>query len=374
MKVLLLANDTTYVYNLRQEVIAAMLNRGWQVSVMCDVKQHGEALERMGCRLIPMTVARHGKNPLQDLALLKKYKDVLTQEKPDAVLTYNIKPNVYGGIACTKKKIPYLVNVCGLGTPVETPGLMQLLTVALYRIGVKNANCVFFQNTENEKFFNDRNMAPGRHHLLPGSGVNVEKYPLLDYPKEDVVSFLYVSRVMKEKGIDQYLDAAREIHKKYPDTLFHVVGGCDDESYLEKLHQLELEGCISYHGQQPDMRPFQKLSCCAVHPTYYPEGMSNVLLESAASGRPIITTNRSGCREVIDDGVNGYICKQKDSADLIRQIEKFLMLTWEQRRDMGLAGREKVEQEFDRQIVVRAYMEEITCAEDFTVLSSGRNQ
>lgn len=359
MKVLLLANDTTYVYNLRQEVITAMLNKGWQVSVMCDVKQHSEALERMGCKLIPMTVARHGKNPLQDMALLKKYKDVLTQENPDAVLTYNIKPNVYGGIACAKKNIPYLVNVCGLGTPVENPGLMQVLTVSLYRIGVKKANCVFFQNSENEQFFNNRNMAPGHHHLLPGSGVNLEKYPLLDYPKEDTVNFLYVSRVMKEKGIDQYLDAAQAIHKKYPDTLFHVVGGCDDESYLEKLQQLEQEGCIRYHGQQPDMRPFQKMNSCTVHPTYYPEGMSNVLLESASSGRPIITTDRSGCREIIDDGVNGFVCRQKDSKDLIRQIEKFLELSWEQHRNMGLAGRVKMEREFDRKIVVDAYIQEI---------------
>lgn len=359
MKILLLGNDTTYVYNLRQEIIQAMRDTGWDVVIMCEIKQHKEELEKMGCRIIPMTVARHGKNPLQDLALLKSYKAVLDAEKPNAVLTYNIKPNVYGGMACAQKRIPYLVNVCGLGTPVENPGPMQVLTVALYRLGVKKASCVFFQNSENEQFFNDRKMAPGHHHLLPGSGVSLEKFPLLDYPHGETIDFLYVSRVMKEKGIDQYLEAAKAIHAAHPETVFHVVGGCDDDTYLEKLHQLEKEGCIKYHGQQPNMRPFQKMSCCAIHPTYYPEGMSNVLLESAASGRPIITTNRSGCREIIDDDVNGFICKQKDSADLIKQIEKFLTLTWEKRRDMGLAGRAKVEKEFDRQIVAAAYLEEI---------------
>ena len=202
-------------------------------------------------------------------------------------------------------------------------------------------------------------MAPGHHHLLPGSGVNVNHYEVLDYPNGETVEFLFISRVMAAKGIDQYLEAANRIKKKYPNTVFHILGGCDDKSYQEKLQKLQEEGVIQYHGQQKSVLPFQKLSSCTIHPTYYPEGMSNVLLETAACGRPIITTDRSGCREIIDDGVNGYICKQKDSEDLIRQIEKFLALSWEQRRDMGLAGRKKIEKEFDRKYVVNAYLEEI---------------
>ena len=145
MKVLLLANDSTYVYNLRREVIEAMLAKGWQVAAACDRKQHAEELEQMGCRLLPLEVARHGKNPLQDLALLRSYGRLLDVERPDVVLTYNIKPNVYGGMACAKRGIPYLVNVCGLGTPVENPGPMQVLTVALYKRGVKKAACVFMR-------------------------------------------------------------------------------------------------------------------------------------------------------------------------------------------------------------------------------------
>lgn len=359
MKILMLANDSTYVYNLRREVIEAMLAQGWQVAVACDQKQHTEELEQMGCRLLPMTVARHGKNPLQDLALLRAYGRLLDTESPDVVLTYNIKPNVYGGIACSKRNIPYLVNVCGLGTPLENPGPLQVLTVELYKRGLQKAACVFFQNQENEEFFNARHMAPGRHHLLPGSGVNTACFSVLPYPKSNTIDFLFISRVMKEKGIDQYLEAAQVIHARHPETVFHIVGGCDDESYLKTLAEMEASGVICYHGQQPSVLPFQKISACTIHPTYYPEGMSNVLLESAACGRPIITTDRSGCREIIDDGVNGYICKQKDPQDLIRQIEKFLAMSWEQRRAMGLAGRAKVEREFDRQIVVDAYLDEL---------------
>lgn len=266
MKVLLLANDSTYVYNLRREVIEAMLAKGWQVAAACDRKQHAEELEQMGCRLLPLEVARHGKNPLQDLALLRSYGRLLDAERPDVVLTYNIKPNVYGGMACAKRGIPYLVNVCGLGTPVENPGPMQVLTVALYKRGVKKAACVFFQNQENEDFFNARRMAPGHHHLLPGSGVNTARFALLPYPKGETVDFLFISRVMKEKGIDQYLEAARVIHARHPETVFHILGGCDDESYRKTLAEMEATGAIRYHGQQPSVLPFQEISACTVQP------------------------------------------------------------------------------------------------------------
>ncbi len=362
MKVLLLANDSTYVYNLRREVIEAMLARGWQVTVACARKQHWEELEALGCRMKVLGVARHGKNPMQDLVLLHSYRGLLDAERPDVVLTYNIKPNVYGGMACTRRKIPYLVNVCGLGTPVETPGPMQVLTVNLYKMGVRKAACIFFQNQENEDFFNARNMAPGHHHLLPGSGVNTTRFALLPYPQGETVDFLFISRVMKEKGIDQYLEAARIIHARHPETVFHILGACDDDRYRGILRELEAAGVVFWHGQQSSVLPFQKISACTVHPTYYPEGMSNVLLESAACGRPIITTDRSGCREIVEDGVNGFVCRQKDSSDLIAQIEKFLALPWERRRAMGLAARRKVEREFDRRIVVDAYLEEIEAA------------
>lgn len=362
MKILMLANDSTYVYNLRREVIEAMLAKGWQVAVVCERKQHWEDLTELGCRMLPLGVARHGKNPLQDVSLLRAYGRLLDAETPDVVLTYNIKPNVYGGMACAKRGIPYLVNVCGLGTPVENPGPMQLLTVTLYKLGVKKAACVFFQNQENEDFFNARRMAPGHHHLLPGSGVNTARFALLPYPQRETVDFLFISRVMKEKGIDQYLEAAQAVHARHPETVFHILGGCDDETYLQTLKRMESTGAIRYHGQQNSVLPFQQISACTVHPTYYPEGMSNVLLESAACGRPIITTDRSGCREIVEDGVNGFVCRQKDSADLIAQLEKFLALPWEKRREMGLAARRKVEREFDRQIVVDAYLQEITDA------------
>lgn len=359
MKIVLLANDSTYVYNLRKEVIDALLEKKYQVSIVCKPINYIETLQKMGCEVIPIEIQRHGKNPLQDLALYQFYRKTLKKLQPDVVLTYNIKPNIYGGTACSRLGISYLPNICGLGTALEYDGAMQKLTTFMYRIGMKKAKCVFFQNTENEAFFAERKMNSCKHIIIPGSGVNLQKYTVLPYPTDNVIEFLFISRVMKEKGADQYLEAAEIIKSKYPNTMFHVLGNCDDARYLARLEKLQNSKIIQYHGQQKDILQFQMHSSCTVHPTYYPEGMSNVLLESAACGRPIITTDRSGCREIVEDGINGFICKQKDTADLVLQIEKFLALSPDARRAMGLAGRAKVEKEFDRQLVVKAYMEEI---------------
>ena len=274
------------------------------------------------------------------------------------MLTYTIKPNIYGGIACRLFKAPYIANITGLGTAVENKGMLQKIAIILYRIAFKDIKCVFFQNEENRRFFIDNNIAVGKDRLIPGSGVNLEHFNVLNYPPDDIVEFAFISRIMKEKGIEQYLEAAEYIKNKYPNTRFHVCGFCE-EDYQDRLEEMQSKGIIIYHGMLCDVREILKITHCTIHPTYYPEGMSNVLLESAACGRAIITTNRSGCREIVDDGVSGYLVKQKDSIDLIEKIEQFLALSLEDKKRMGLAGRKKVEKEFDRKIVVDAYMEEI---------------
>ena len=172
------------------------------------------------------------------------------------------------------------------------------------------------------------------------------------------MEFVFISRIMKEKGIDQYLEAAKVIRKKYPQTRFHICGACEPE-YDGELQKLIGDKTVIYHGLVKDVAAIHKVTHCTVHPTYYPEGMSNVLLEACASGRPIITTDRAGCREIIDDGVNGFVVKQKDSGDLIDKLEKFINLSYEQKKSMGLAARAKVEKEFDRKIVVRKYLAEL---------------
>ena len=358
MKILILANNDIGLYKFRKELIEELIIRNYEVYISLPDGDFVEALKTLGCKYIKTDIARHGTNPIQDLGLLNFYKKIIRQIQPDMVLTYTIKPNIYGGLACASSDTPYLTNITGLGTAVETKGFLQFITMTLYRNALRKANTVFFQNRENENFFLKHKLVLGKHKLIPGSGVNLSYYVPLPYPKSDTIEFVFIARIMKEKGIDQYLQAAEAIKRKYPNTKFHICGFCE-ESYEQVLQTFQENGTIIYHVVVTDMKEIYKRIHCTVHPTYYPEGLSNVLLESAASARPIITTDRSGCREVIEDGVNGFICKQKDSDDLIMKIEKFLQLTWEEKRQMGLAGRTKVEQEFDRNIVVNAYLQKI---------------
>ena len=361
-KVLLAGNSEMVIFRFRKELIERLLQEDCEVFVSFPKTQFGDGetiSQKMGCHFIETPIASHGTNPVTDLKLLLFYRRMLKRVQPDMVFTYTIKPNVYLGMACGQLGVPCVMNVSGLGTAVENPGLLQLVTLTLYRLATRKAQTVFFQNTENESLFAKHRIAEGKRKLLPGSGVNTQQYKVLPYPQGSQVHFLFMARILKEKGIDQYLEAAEIVRRRHPECVFHVLGVCDDAAYREKLQVLTNAGVVQYHGQQKDLLPYQELSSCTIHPTYYPEGLSNVLLESAACGRPIITTDRSGCREVIDDGVNGFVCKQKDTADLVRQIEKILALSRDQRKAMGLAGRKKVEKEFDRQIVVEAYMQEL---------------
>ena len=282
----------------------------------------------------------------------------MKEHQPDIVFTYTIKPNVYGGMVCGWLGIPYVANITGLGTAVENAGLMQKVTLTLYKLGLRKAQMVFFQNAENKNFMLEKKVVKGDYFQLPGSGVNLKHYQPIAYPENETIDFVFIARLMKEKGIDNYLETAEVIRKNHPQTRFHICGFCEDD-YTERLNDLQEKGIVIYHGMVKDMTEIYKKVACTIHPTFYPEGLSNVLLESSASARPIITTDRAGCREVIEDGVNGYVCKQNDSADLIRQVEKFLALSWEERKNMGLAGRQKVEREFDRQIVIDKYLQEV---------------
>lgn len=357
-KVLFLVNHDVVIYNFRLELVERLLAEGHQVVISSPYGERIDDLVALGCEFRPITLSRHGMNPVQEMKLLWDYLKLIKKEKPDVVFTYTIKPNIYGGIACALRKVPYVVNITGLGTAVENSGLVQKITVMLYRLALARVQRVFFQNEENRQFFVDRKLAMGKHGMLPGSGVNLQRFSPLEYPGEETTEFVFISRIMKEKGADQYLEAAEYIREKYPNTRFHICGFCE-QAYEQKLKDLHDKGIIIYHGMVRDVKQVIAKTHCTIHPTYYPEGLSNVLLESAACARALITTNRSGCREVIDNGINGFVVEQKNAQDLINKIEVFLALPWEQKKAMGIAGRAKVEREFDRQIVVEKYLQEM---------------
>lgn len=358
MRVLILSNNDAGLLIFRKEVVIALINKGYEVTVSVPQGNRIDEIKALGCKVNIANINRRGMNPVEDLKLLKYYIGLLKRVNPDIVLTYTIKPNIYGGLACAINNIPHIVNITGLGSAVEHPGMLQTLTVNLYKLAMRKASCIFFQNEGNRAFFVEKNIRKDIHRLIPGSGVNIKKFQPSDYPTSGPIKFLFISRIMKEKGIEEYFTAAKHFRRLRNDVEFHILGACE-EDYLTQLTELDSLGIVKYHGVQKDVRPYLAEASCLIHPTFYPEGMSNVILEAASTGRPVITTRRHGCMEAVDDGVTGFLFEERDTEGLIHQIDKFLSMSVEERAEMGRKARIKMEREFDRQIVVDAYLDEI---------------
>lgn len=369
-RVLFLVNHEVAIYNFRLEIVEKLLDQGYEVHISTPGGDRVEKLRDLGCLIHDISFDRHGMNPKEELRILRYYGHLIRTVKPLIVLSFTIKPNIYGAMASRINHIPFVANITGLGTAVENGGLKSKVMMGLYRLafGGKHGKIqrVFFQNESNEQFFRSAGIALDMHKILPGSGVNTERFPYRSYPecgdgKEGVpVRFAFISRIMAEKGIDHYLDAAEEIKKRYPATEFHIAGFFEPEYDRRRFDRLCREGIITYDGNIEDVRAYMGSMHCIVHPTYYPEGLSNVLLEASSTGRPVITTDRAGCREVVED--NGYLVAEKSSVELIDAIERFIGLSIEQKANMGRNGRKLVEEKFDRKIVVDSYMDEIRLA------------
>ncbi len=358
MKILILTNNCYGLWQFRRELVEALLNLKHEVYISVPNDACVPKFVNMGCHFIETKISRHGVNPIADFMLYMKYKSILKEIKPDIVFTYTIKPNVYGGMACQACKVHYLANVTGLGTAIQNGGLLQKISMSLYKRGLKRSKRVFFQNSENHRFMTEFGIVTSPTTILPGSGVNLEHYAYTEYPsEEDSIHFLFVGRIMKDKGIDELLNVARELKEIYSNVIFDVVGGYDGpyESIIKKAHQ---EGIIQYHGAHEDVRPFYRACHCVVLPSYH-EGMSNVLLEGAAIGRPLVTSDIPGCREAVKDGVNGFLCKVRNGDSLYKTILKIIHVDHNTRINMGLQSRKLMEEKFDRQIIINQYLKEI---------------
>lgn len=359
-KVLILGNSHLVVFKFRGELIERLIKEDYEVIVCFPNGPFGEgekSAKQYGCRFIENKIDRRGTNPLKDLLLIFEYYKIIRNNEPDVVLAYTVKPDVYGGIVCRLLDIPFIPNITGLGKGLDEGGPVQIITKYLYRIAIKKAKCVFFQNNSDKLFFERNNITYKKGIVLPGSGVNLKKYKPLPYPDDkEPVRFIFIGRIMKAKGIEEYLEAAHEIKKKYKNVEFHICGFCE-EDYKKILEDKVENKEVIYHGLVDDVIEFQKYSHCIVLPSFHPEGISNVLLEGAACSRPLITTDHAGCRETVNDGETGFIIQQQNSKDLIEKIIRFIEMPNSERRKMGLYGREKIEQEFDRNIVVNKYMD-----------------
>ena len=353
-KLLILANSDSAIFKFRSELIAE-LSKQFHIGIGIPFGQYMELIKNEEYEFFDIPINRHGLNPFEDLRLLKRYRKLIGAFKPDAILLYTIKPNLYGSMAAKKYGVPCLCNITGLGSAVEKKGLLQKLLIGMYRRAMKGEHTIFFQNAHGREFFVEHNIgSEGQYRLLPGSGVNLERFKLLPYPEDNKVKYFFIARVIKEKGIEEFLSVARRFRQEEKNAEFHICGACE-EAYEEILKEADAQDMIVYHGLVKDMRAIYEESSCIVLPSYYPEGQSNVLLEGAASGRPLITTDHPGCREAVDDGVSGYLVRKRDKDDLYGKACNILFMTAEERRNMGLMGRKKMEKEFDRNIVIDAY-------------------
>lgn len=358
MRVWLVANNDVGLYKFRKELVADFLQKQYEVHISLPYGEFVKDLQEMGCIYHPTEFERRGMNPLSDLKLLNAYRRLANEIRPDAVLTYTIKPNIYGGLVCRLKNIPYLVNITGLGSAVEQPGLLSKVLLWMYKMALKNAQCVFCQNEANKALLLEKKIFCGNIRLIPGSGVNLQEYVFEPYPTDGEVRFLFVARIKKQKGIGEFLDCAEAIASENSKVSFDIVGGYDDEEYKERIDALEEKGIVTFHGMQREVRPFLVRSHAMILPSYH-EGISNALLEAAATGRPVLASRIPGCQETFCEGVSGFGFEVGNSRDLIRVVRAFLSLSPEERATMGSEARRHVQAHFDRNQIIEAYNEEI---------------
>lgn len=351
MKVMILANNDVGLYQFRKELIEELLKEH-EVVISLPNGDFIKPLENIGCKFIDTPIDRRGINPIKDLKLFFQYQKILKKENPDLVITYTIKPNVYGGFACRLLKIPYAVNITGLGTAFENGGTLKKLVTVMNKIGCKKAKVVFFENEGNRQIFiKEKIVKENQTCRLNGAGVNLEKYKVAPYPSGEKIKFLFMGRIMAEKGIDELFQAMKKLVSEGYDCELDLIG-FSEENYKEKIERYEKEGWLHYYGYQKDVRPYIERCHCFVLPSWH-EGMANTNLECAAMGRPVITSNIQGCMEAVDEGLSGYLCQRQDADELFKVMKKFSMLSYNERKAMGLAGRKRMEEIFDKKKVVK---------------------
>ena len=351
MKFLIITNHSYMLWQFRRELIEELLQKG-EVVISMPFVGHEEDFATKGCRCIETKLDRRGMNPWQEWQLFTDYWSLLKEERPDLVITYSIKPNLYAGLLCQRMGIPYAANVQGLGTAFQSKKIAVPVSI-LYRAALRKARTVFFENKGNAKVFVSKRILPAKKiTLLTGAGVNLDQYSYHPYPSvEGGVRFLYLGRIMREKGMDELFPAMRRLKAEYGEGVqFDFVGFFEDD-YKQTIENMNRQGILHFYGFQENPRPYYEAAHCVVLPSWH-EGMSNVLLEGAAVGRALICSDIPGCREAVRDGKTGFLVVVKDGESLYRAMKAFLDLSVEERAVMGQCGRRWMEKKFDRKRVV----------------------
>lgn len=365
-KIVISANTSWYIYNFRKNTILKFLFLNYKVYVLAPEDRYSRLLEDLGAVFIAVDIDQRGVNPIRDIFTTLKFYRLYKNIKPHVVLNFTPKNNIFGGFAAALLSIPTINNIAGLGSVFIERSILGLIVKYLYKISQSKASYIFFQNEEDRELF--RKFQIGKSSKIcriKGSGVDLERFSISHSPDDGITKFILVARMLKEKGVYHFADAARAMRAKYTTAVeFYLLGFLESntESAVteQDLKDWENEGFLTYLGTSDDVSKQLQSMDCVVLPSYYREGVPKSLLEAGAMGKPIITTDNVGCNETVDDGINGFLCATNSSASLIRALDKFINLNYEERLIMGKNSRIKVEKEFDENIVISKYVDAVT--------------
>lgn len=361
-KVVIALNTAWNLVNFRAGLIRALVAQGYEVVAVAPYDEYAPRLAELGCRFVALPMDNKGTHPGRDFLLFLRFLKLLRHERPDVYLGYTIKPNVYGSLAAHLSGIPVVNNIAGLGTAFIRDNWLTRLVRRLYKTALSRSHHVFFQNDEDKRLFIEQSLvAQEKVSRLPGSGINLDTFchePML-LSENRPFCFLLVARLLWDKGVGEYVEAARIVRRKYPTATFQLLGFLDVQNKTAvssaQMDEWVNEGVVEYLGVADDVKPYLAAADCVVLPSYR-EGVPRSLLEAAATGRPIITTDAVGCRDVVEDGLNGLLCRVADAADLADKLLQMMEMSSKNRTTMGQAGRRKMEQEFDEKIVIDCYL------------------
>ena len=362
-RVLIALNTTWNIANFRSGLIRAFIDAGYEVVAVAPPDSYVEQVKALGCQYFPLRMDNQGTHPGRDLLLLWRFYRLVRHLRPNVFIGYTVKPNIYGSIAAHLLDIPVINNIAGLGAVFIKDGWVTRLVRGLYWLALSRSKRVFFQNEDDRALFIKGNLVKCEiTDRLPGSGIDLNRFSFIEMqPSKSPVEFLLIARMLWDKGIGEYVEAAKLLKSRAISADFYLLGFLDVKNPAaisrDQMDEWVKSGYVKYLGETVDVRPHITAATCIVLPSFYREGVPRTLLEAAAIGRPIITTDAVGCREVVDDGLNGYLCKTRDASDLAEKMERFIALSSEQRAEMGRQGRAKVEREFDEKIVINMYLE-----------------
>ncbi|TIN30663.1 MAG: glycosyltransferase family 4 protein [Mesorhizobium sp.] len=358
-------NTSWNVVNFRKGLIEALRSHGYDIVIMAPRDEYSSLIATMGCRYVELEMDNSGTSPLRDMVLLWRYWRLLRRERPLAFVGFTIKPNVFGSISANLNGIPVINNISGLGTAFVRGGLLLRVAKALYRVALARSKMVFFQNDDDRMLFVDAHLVrKDRTALLPGSGIDLVRFAPSSEARirSGAIVFLLVARLLWDKGVGEFIEAARLVRQALPGARFQLLGFLDVENRTavsrRHVEQWGDEGLVEYLGSTDDVRPFLRAADCVVLPSYR-EGTPRSLLEAAAMSKPLIATDVPGCREVVDHAVNGFLCKVRDPDDLASKMIEFAMMDDASRTRMGAQSRNKVERQFSETIVIEKYMQQI---------------